>query len=152
MQSNNEKFLITSGLESSWKLSRKNYLLNYFNIFKNLNKYKNKKFIYPKPYGIKLSYKVRNEKFLNKLSLQILSDLSKELNKYLGASFDNRYWTIITGNCVRIKVKTIFYRYKSLEKIINSNKNLYTTASNIDDYILSTSDSINIVNATLDEE
>ncbi len=147
-----KNFLITSGLNSSWKLSKKNYLLNYFTTFQKLNRYKNKEFVYPKPYGIKLSDKIKNERYVNKISSDILKDLSKELNKYHRTSYDNRYWEIITGNCVRRLIKVIFYRYKCLEKIINSKENLYTTASNIDDYTLSTTDSINIVYSSNDDE
>ena len=145
-----KNFLITSGLNSSWKLSKKNYLLNYFTTFQKLNRYKNKEFVYPKPYGIKLSDKIKNERYVNKISSDILKDLSNELNKYHRTSYDNRYWEIITGNCVRRLIKVIFYRYKCLEKIINSKENLYTTASNIDDYTLSTTDSINIVYSSND--
>ena len=147
-----KNFLITTGLKSSWKLSNKNYYLNYYNIFNSNNNIKKKKFIYSDPYGIKLENKIKNEKFINKLCKEILNDLSRELNKYHNTSFQTKYWKIITGNNVKRIIKIIYFRFKSLEKVINSKKNLYTTASKIDDYILSVSESKYLDDACLDDE
>ena len=109
-------YLITTQLQDSWRLTDKNYVLNY----NALNIYKIKsdqdKFIILEPYGMNIETIKKNNEYVEKLSEIIQNELSIELNKLHNVNFSNRYWKIITGNWLKRVIKIIFFRYKCIEK------------------------------------
>ena len=62
-------YLITSSLESSWQLTKKNYVLNHDALFHYKMNNKNKKFIFFDAYGNDGKIKELNEKFIYKIKL-----------------------------------------------------------------------------------
>ena len=144
-------YLLTSPLESSWRLSNKNYILNNF-ASRNLNLKQNKEFIYIEPFYKNVDEIKKNENYINELSEKILNDLSFQLNKIHNTNYSQRYWKIITGNWINKALKVIFYRYKCLENAFDKKLNLFTTASNIGDYNFFTSDTMNFQSGVMDSE
>ncbi len=145
-------YLLTTQLQDTWRLTDKNYVLNYnaLNIFEFKN-YKSN-FILPEPYGIDIQTKKKNHEYVENLSKIIQKELSTELNKFHNVNCSNKYWKIITGNWLKRVIKIIFFRYKCLEKSLSINSNLFTTASTPKKYKLFTKDSRDLVFATLDAE
>ena len=145
-------YLITTQLQDTWRLTDKNYVLNY----NALNIYKIKsdqdKFIMLEPYGMDIETIKKNNEYVEKLSEIIQNELSIELNKLHNVNLSNRYWKIITGNWLKRVIKIIFFRYKCIEKSLSLNLNLFTTASSLHKYKLFTKDSRDLVFATIDSE
>ena len=145
-------YLITTQLQDTWRLTDKNYVLNYnaLNIYKIKND--QDKFIILEPYGMDIETIKKDNEYVEKLSEIIQNELSKELNKLHNVNFSNRYWKIITGNWLKRVIKIIFFRYKCIEKSLSLNLNLFTTASSLHKYKLFTKDSRDLVFATIDSE
>ena len=127
-------YLLTSSLQESWRLTNKNYVLNYnvLNDFKTTNH--QCEFIFFEPYGSDIETKKKNQQYIENLSEKIQNELSIELNKLHNENFSNRYWKIITGNWLKRAIKIIFFRYKCLERALSLNSNLFTTASTLQSY------------------
>ena len=147
-----QNYLLTSPLKSSWQLTSKNYVLNHDALFDYKMNDTDKEFIFLDPYGIDIEIKKKNEKYIEKLVVEIQKDLSSELNKFHNENYENRYWKVITGNWLKRAIKIIFYRYKCVERAINSNLNLFTTASYLGDYNFYTKDSTSLFSACMNSE
>lgn len=145
-------YLITSSLESSWQLTKKNYVLNHDALFHYKMNNKNKKFIFFDAYGNDGKIKELNEKFIYKIANDIQKDLSLKLNELHNENYENRYWKIITGHWLIKAAKIIYYRYKCIDRAVNSNLDLFTTASNFGDYNFYMKDSISIHSACINSE
>ena len=65
---------------------------------------------------------------------------------------DLRFWKIIVGNWLNRAIKVIFYRYKCLERALDVDNNLVTTASKFGDYYFHTKESADIHDVSLDSE
>jgi len=145
-------YLLTSSLQDSWRLTVKNYVLNYnaLNDFKAKNH--QHEFIFFEPYGTDIETKKKNEQYVENLSEIIQNELSIKLNKLHNENFSNRYWKIITGNWLKRAIKIIFFRYKCLERALSLNSNLFTTASTLQSYNFCTKDSIGIQSAVINHE
>ena len=146
------KFLISTPLKESWKVYKNNIYLDYNTIFDKKKKNLDKRCEYLKPFATTLKERNKNEKFVNNLNKEILNDLTLKLNEYHGLNLSNRCWNIILGHCIKRIIKIIFYRYKCLENVLKSNKNLITTASHIDEYYLNPKDSYTLEYCTHDDE
>ena len=147
-----QDYLLTTQLESSWRLTDKNYVLNYNALNSFRIKSDQNKFILLEPYGTDIETKKKNNEYVENLSEIIQNELSIELNRLHNVNFSNRYWKIIIGNWLKRVIKIIFFRYKCLEKSLSLNSNLFTTASTLHKYKLFTKESRDLVFATIDHE
>ena len=89
---------------------------------------------------------------INKITNDIQKDLSLKLNELHDENYENRYWKVITGNWLIRAANIIFYKYKCIDRAVNSNLDLFTTASNLGDYNFYTKDSISIHRACMNSE
>ena len=147
-----QDYLLTTQLESSWRLTDKNYVLNYNALNSFRIKSDQNKFILLEPYGTDIETKKKNNEYVENLSEIIQNELSIELNRLHNVNFSNRYWKIIIGNWLKRVIKIIFFRYKCVEKSLSLNSNLFTTASTLHKYKLFTKESRDLVFATIDHE
>jgi putative transferase (TIGR04331 family) len=147
-----QNFLITSSYSSSWKIKEKNYFLNYSASHGFDQKNYKQQFTLLKPYGNSIEEKKLNEEYINVLSAKIEKDLYKELNSIHSENNDLRFWKIIVGNWLNRAIKVIFYRYKCLERALDVDNNLVTTASKFGDYYFHTKESADINDVSLDSE
>ena len=97
------------------------YFLSNQSFFKNID-LKNNQIKYQTIGDLTQNYQSRYDDTIrtDKIIFNIEQDLYKNLNHYHSTTFSHRYWKIILGHWVARFVRTIYFRYKILDKCLNN--------------------------------
>ncbi len=130
------------------------YFLSNKAFFKNIN-LKNQKIKYKTIDNFFQNYQSRyNEEIkINKIILNVEKDLYQNLNHYHSTNYSHRYWKIILGHWVARFIKTVFFRYKILNKWLNGNEKIdLIHLARFDSYTQSVDQTNNFWLASIDSE
>ena len=130
------------------------YLLSNESFFKNID-LKNQKIKYKIIDNLSQNYQSRynDTAMIDKIIFNVEQDLYKSLNYYHSTTFSHRYWKIILGHWVARFIKTVYFRYKILDKCLNNNHIIdLIHVSKCDSYTQSIDQTNNFWLASIDNE
>lgn len=103
------------------------------------------------PFEMKSEQQKKNIGYIQKLSGQLLIELSATLNSHHNTNHGLRYWNILLGHWLERYVYLIFDRYYSLYQTLRCHEVEATTILESSEYSLATSDSLSAIWACNDD-
>ena len=103
------------------------------------------------PFGLQSEDSLNNNNYVQALFVQLLDEVTAELNALHGTNHDSRYWNILLGHWLKRYVAVCFNRYFSIKQAFNAYKVLSVTICDPANYSLATLDSTGFMLAIDDD-
>lgn len=138
-----KKFLITTADERSWKFDRPVLFLGEWCChYDRRCIWEHMDAEVAAPFGVQAEQKVCNLSYHQKLTNELLIEVSDALNKYHKTKHSLRYWHILLGHWLQRFVAVIFNRYFTLDQVLKNYKIQGTAVFDSLNYSLATTDSM----------
>ena len=137
-----ERYLITTADESTWKFDRPVIFLGeWCRIYDRHHVWKDMDAIVAAPYGLGQAIKDADHAEARMLEEKIFPVLCNALNRFHCTQHGKRFWRIVLGHWLRRYVDVMLNRVKTLEQCLQTQQISGMTAYDYDHYSLATQDS-----------
>ena len=149
--SNAARFLITTADERTWKFDRPVLFLGeWCRLYDRKHIWGNMDAIVAEPLGLDPEQKVKDIDYVQRLSAELLIELSDALNGFHKTNYSTRYWNILLGHWLQRYVAVSFNRYYALKQALEKNEITGTVSFDSTSYRLATLNSMSFISASND--
>ena len=143
-----KKCLITSSNTKTWKFNGPIVFLGeWCKKYNKKNVWEKLDYVMPKPYGISLSQRDKDEKISLEIENNLIFNITNELNIIHKVNYNERMWTILLGPWIKRFSSLIVNRVHTLKKCMNEFQINETSLLYVNDEILIQKDSTSSVKA-----
>ena len=143
--------LITTAYSKSWPKAGRVVFLGEWckegnHVFKQYEKTETLK-----PFSVEKEKKISLINYSNNLYLELIDELTHELNRFHQLNMSKRFWTIIIGPWLMTYTRLIINRYFTIEKVFKDFDISETIVSNQESYDLSSNEFMGFLDDTSDD-
>ena len=144
MKKKNERYLITSADESTWKFDRPVIFLGeWCRIYNRKHIWKDMDAIVAEPYGLGQSQKNLDDSEARAIEDKLFDSLYLLLNEYHDEKYSKRFWRIVLGHWIGRYVNLMLNRIKTLQQCLSKYQiSGMTVYSNTDFYLITQNSSL----------
>jgi putative transferase (TIGR04331 family) len=139
----NKRFLVTTSDERSWEPDQPTLFLGeWCRLYERKQVWERMDAVVAEPYGLLPEQKEVNTAYIQRMSAQLLIELTDALNAFHGVQHSLRYWELLLGHWLRRFVTISFDRYFTLKDALDKYGSSGTTIFDSSSYSLATTDSL----------